>query len=115
MSLLAALKPKPEIAVPPPQFGEDTVIGKAYDPHITRRLLKYLYPYRRRIFLALVFMTLATAGNIAGPLLIQRALDEGMGQKNIPVLEQAVGFYLLASVMIWVGTYVRVRIMAVVG
>src|SRR5437868_15296851 len=101
MSVLAALKPKPEIAVPPPQFGEDTVIGKAYDPHITRRLLKYLNPYRRRVFLALAFMTMATAGNIAGPLLIQKALDEGVTQKNVPILEQAVGFYLLASVAIW--------------
>lgn len=99
----------------PARPDEDQVIGKAYDPHITRRLLGYLRPYRRDIFIALGWMTIAIFANISGPYLIKVALDGGVAAKNVGVLQQAVVLYLLSSVVMWVGTYLRVRSMAVTG
>ncbi|MCI0475863.1 MAG: ABC transporter ATP-binding protein/permease, partial [Anaerolineales bacterium] len=52
---------------------------------------------------------------IAGPYLIKVALDGGIAAGNIGVLQQAVAFYLLASVAFWIGTFFRVRTMAVTG
>jgi ATP-binding cassette, subfamily B, multidrug efflux pump len=95
--------------------GEDTIIGKAYDPHIARRLLVYLRPYRRNIATALVFMSMATAANIVGPYLIKVALDSGVAQRDGEMLTRAIVLFLAASVVMWIGTYVRVRIMASTG
>jgi ATP-binding cassette subfamily B protein/subfamily B ATP-binding cassette protein MsbA len=99
----------------PPRPADDEILGKAYDPHIVRRLLTYLRPYRRNLLAALALMTVATAANVSGPYWIKVALDNGIAAKNYPVLGQAVLFYLLASGVMWVGTFLRVRIMAVTG
>lgn len=106
-------RPKP-ISVPA-KPDEDSIVGKAYDPQITRRLLRYLRPYTMQIAFALVWMTIAMAAYIAGPYLIKVALDSGVAAGNVIVLQQAVGVYLLMSVVQWVGTYLRVRTMAVTG
>ncbi len=111
-NIASKAKPKP---APPPSGGDDEILGKAYDPHIARRLLTYLRPYRRSLFAALALMTVATAANVSGPYLIKIALDNGIAAKNYTVLGQAVLLYLLASGVIWVGTFLRVRIMAVTG
>jgi len=106
-------KAKP--AAPPTFFEDDTIIGKAYDPHITRRLLTYLLPYRRQVLIALVLMIVATLANISGPYLIKVALDSGMAGGNLGILGQTVVLYLLAAAVLWVGTFLRIRIMAVTG
>ncbi len=113
MTVATATQTKP-ISVPA-KPDEDSIIGKAYDPQITRRLLRYLRPYTRQILFALGWMTLAMTAFIAGPYLIKIAIDNGIAAKNMTVLQQAVGLYLLASVVSWVGTYMRVRTMAVTG
>ena len=37
-------------------FVEDTVAGKVYDGRLIKRLLKYVKPHRKLIFLAMFFM-----------------------------------------------------------
>ncbi len=102
----------PTTPTPPP---DDTIIGKAYDPHITRRLLTYLRPYRGRLVAALVCMTMATAANIAGPYVLKIALDDGVGRRDPDTLTRAVALYLVTACVMWVGTFLRVRIMAHTG
>jgi ATP-binding cassette subfamily B protein/subfamily B ATP-binding cassette protein MsbA len=106
-------KPKP-LSVPT-QPEEDSIIGKAYDPKLVRRLLRYLLPYKWQVITALAWMFFAMSAYIAGPYLIKVALDSGIAVGNLGVLEQAVALYLLASVAFWIGTYFRVRTMAVTG
>src|SRR5512135_1777479 len=96
-------------------LDDDSIISKAYDPNISRRLLRYVHPYRRPLVAALCFMSVAQAANIAGPYLIKVALDSGVARSDAGMLAQVVLLYLVASVVSWVGTYVRVRIMAVTG
>jgi ATP-binding cassette subfamily B protein/subfamily B ATP-binding cassette protein MsbA len=110
INMTAIAKTKP--SAPP---ADDEILGKAYDPHIVRRLLAYLRPYRRNILAALLFMTIAMAGYVSGPYLIKVALDDGIAAGNLPVLGRAVLLYLLAMGVFWAGTYVRVKIMAVTG
>jgi ATP-binding cassette subfamily B protein/subfamily B ATP-binding cassette protein MsbA len=114
MTATVAPKAKPKSAAPP-AGGDDEILGKAYDPHIVRRLLTYLRPYRRNLLAALALMTIATAANVSGPYWIKVALDNGIAAKNDSALGQAVLFYLLASGVMWIGTFLRVRIMAVTG
>ncbi len=115
MSVATATQPKPKIVTPPPQHTDDTIIGKAYDPEITRRLLTYMRPYRRQFLLALALTTIGTSTSIAGPYLIKVALDSGVAAKNLDTLARAVGLYLLAGGVMWIVTYFRVKIMAVTG
>ncbi|CAG0946965.1 putative ABC transporter ATP-binding protein [Anaerolineae bacterium] len=103
--------PKPISAPAPPA---DDIIGKAYDPQVTRRLLTYLRPYRANIVAALVMMAVTMTGFIAGPYLIKVALD-GVAARDANALVWAVILYIVSAVVMWIGTYLRVRIMAVTG
>ncbi|MEP7358311.1 MAG: ABC transporter transmembrane domain-containing protein, partial [Anaerolineales bacterium] len=106
----ASLKP-----APPAKPAEDEILGKAYDPHIVRRLLTYLRPYRRNLVAALVLMSMATAANVSGPYFVKIALDNGVAGRNPAVLTNAILGYAIAALVLWVGTYFRVRIMATTG
>ena len=56
-------------------FREEEKLGKLYDSRITRRLMKYLYPYRWKVVLA-VSLSLAVAGaDILGPKLFEVGID----------------------------------------
>lgn len=115
MSVANVTLPKPKPLSVPARPDEDTVLGKAYDPHITRRLLQYVRPYQRQILIALLWQTVAMTAYIAGPYLIKIALDSGIAARNLTVLAQVVGFFVVAACIQWIGTFLRVRIMAVVG
>ncbi|GBL19840.1 hypothetical protein EMGBS3_15460, partial [Anaerolineaceae bacterium] len=105
-SAVPALPVRKPAAPPPP---EDTVMGKAYDGKIVRRLYGYLHPYRLRVLAALGFMLLAMTASVAGPFLIKLALDEGVGHGNRAALAQAVLLYLLSAAVFWVA---RIRAFA---
>ena len=54
---------------------EEEVVGKIYDRRLTRRLLRYLWPYRRYVIISLVLLAINAALQIAGPLLMKMAID----------------------------------------
>jgi ATP-binding cassette subfamily B multidrug efflux pump len=49
--------------------------GKAFDPHLARRLLRYLKPYRLRATMSVVLVILSSLTEIAGPAIIAIAVD----------------------------------------
>ncbi len=105
-------QPAPPPIAPPP---DDTIIGKAYDPQITRRLLKYVAPYRRNIFAAMGLAIVGTFAGTAGPYLIKVAVDAGIAGRNESALLQSLALFLVSAAVIWVAGYARIRIMAVTG
>ncbi len=109
---MTAAKVKPALPAKP---AEDEILGKAYDPHIVRRLFTYLRPYRRNLVAALILMTLATVANVSGPYFVKIALDNGVAGRDPAVLTNAILGYGLAALVLWLGTYFRVRIMAPTG
>ncbi len=115
MTTTTAPSAAPVKPAPPAKPADDEILGKAYDAHIVRRLLSYLRPYRRNLAVALVLMALATAANVSGPYFVKVALDNGVEAGNAGVLSQAVFGYAIAAGVLWLGTYLRVRIMAVTG
>lgn len=100
------------MAQPPP--NEDILL-KGFDPRVTRRLSSYAIPYWHQLLLALIFMLIASAAAVAGPYLVKVALDSGMEAGSLPGLRQAVLFYLLAALIQWTATYLRVNIMVRAG
>ncbi|MBL8058582.1 MAG: ABC transporter ATP-binding protein [Anaerolineales bacterium] len=109
-------KPLPAKTAPPANpNADDDILGKAYDPQIAGRLWGYVRPYRWKLAVAMVCMTLAMTGYVSGPYLIKVALDEGIAQGNSARLGQAVALYILAGLVFWAGTFFRIRIMASTG
>ena len=93
----------------------EEVILKGYDPHLTRRLLEFIKPYRQSLFLALFLMLLSSGAAVAGPYLVKVALDSGLAAGSLPTLRNAVILYLLLAIVQWVAIYFRVNLMVRVG
>jgi ATP-binding cassette, subfamily B, multidrug efflux pump len=105
-------------------FREEEKLGKLYDAQLTRRLLKYLRPYRLQVFLA-VAMSLAVAGmEIVGPFLFGRGVDRfivPVAHGVITAGAALVGFGLI--LLAYLGSlaasfalqYLQMRIMQSVG
>jgi ATP-binding cassette, subfamily B, multidrug efflux pump len=49
--------------------------AKAFDPHLARRLLRYLRPYRLRAAVSVVLVILSSVLEIAGPAIVAVAID----------------------------------------
>jgi ATP-binding cassette subfamily B protein/subfamily B ATP-binding cassette protein MsbA len=114
---------------------DDDVLGKAYDPHIMRRLLRYMAPHKGSIALALIMMTVQSVAALAGPYIIRwtidgvlsQALSSGPATQELPaflanlagqpmrLLAMLVGLFVLASFVGWQAARVRLFIMAEVG
>lgn len=54
---------------------EEEVVGKVYDRRLMRRLMRYLWPYRRYVAISLIFLGVNSLLQIAGPLLMKIAID----------------------------------------
>ena len=57
------------------EITDDEVLGKAYDAHLMKRLLKYLKPYRGWIFLAIVLTIGVSLSTTVRPYLTKIAID----------------------------------------
>ena len=55
---------------------EEEALGKAYDARLIRRLSVFLKPYRHHIILAIIFLVIASAAQLAGPYLTKLAIDQ---------------------------------------
>jgi ATP-binding cassette, subfamily B, multidrug efflux pump len=56
-------------------FREEEKLGKIYDTHLTRRIVKYLRPYRWHVTAAVSMSLVYTAMELAGPYLFHVAID----------------------------------------
>jgi ATP-binding cassette subfamily B protein len=54
---------------------EEEALGKIYDARLTRRLLKYLRPYRGRVILSIVLSLVSSVLAISGPLALRFIVD----------------------------------------
>ena len=55
---------------------EEEALGKAYDSHLMRRLLRYMWPYRWSVAVALALVAVVTPLELAPPILFERAIDK---------------------------------------
>ncbi|MCX7859010.1 MAG: ABC transporter ATP-binding protein/permease [Chloroflexus sp.] len=56
-------------------FDDDTILGKAYDGRLVRRLAGYVTPYWGRLSIAIALLIGAILTDLLPPLLIQQAID----------------------------------------
>jgi ATP-binding cassette subfamily B protein len=94
---------------------EEDALGKAYDGQLMRRLLKYLWPYRRRVALAIAVLMLTSATQIVGPWLTQLVIDEAIPQRDTSLLALLAGGFMAAVVLGAILTYVQAVITTWLG
>jgi ATP-binding cassette subfamily B protein len=105
-------------------FREEEKLGKAYDSHLTRRLVGYMKPYKTQVWFALFLTLVVTPLEILPPYLFAIALDRYI----IPVTDGRLAFSVGLSKLAWVTViylmtllfsfgvqYVQVRVMQNVG
>lgn len=78
---------------------QDEVHSKAFDWQVTKRLLSYLAPHKRHVWIATLGAISTVAANIIGPPLVGFAVDEGIeeGDLNIVVLG-VVGYMIIQAI-----------------
>jgi ATP-binding cassette subfamily B protein len=73
--------------------------AKAFDPHLARRLLRYLRPYRFRAAVSVVLVILSSVLEIAGPAIVAVAIDlyvAPLQGAHVAGISKRVGAWLVA-------------------
>ena len=106
-------------------FREEEKLGKLYDTQLTRRLMKYLRPYRWQVVLAVSFSLAFTAMELLGPYLFG---DLAVDKYIVPGFRHLITRHAAVQGLLWVVAaftgsllasfavqYAQVRIMQWVG
>jgi len=94
---------------------EDDQIGKAYDGRLVRRLSVYLRPYTGRLILAITLMIISSLLAVSQPLIIGKAIDDGIRTGSISTMRTWSIAFLLVAIGAWITDRWRIAIMAYVG
>jgi ATP-binding cassette subfamily B protein len=73
---------------------ENQVSGKLYDPHVARRLSRYLRPYLALVSVGALLLVILSGLEVAGPLILREAIDGQIAEGKTDMLGLLVGLYL---------------------
>ena len=83
-------------------YQEEEILGKAYDGRLTKRLIRYLYPYRWTVITSVLLLLVVSGLRLVGPYLTKIAIDQHItpgkyeGLTNIAILFFCVLVFQLA-------------------
>ena len=100
---------------PPEYYLLDDEQRQGYDSSVVRDLLAFIRPYSRQFIISFILMTIGTVAVVAGPFLVKVAIDDGITKNDPIALRNVVLLYLLAILVQWLVTYIRINIMARAG
>jgi ATP-binding cassette, subfamily B, bacterial len=80
-----------------------------------RHLFSLLGPYRGRVILMLVSLTVATGAALAPPYLAGRAIDDGIRDGDTGALTVILILFIVAALLNWVATYAQTFLINWVG
>ncbi|MDP6604739.1 MAG: ABC transporter ATP-binding protein [Dehalococcoidia bacterium] len=82
---------------------EDELLGRVYDRALAARLLRYVRPYRRAVWIAVVLLLFIAGLELVGPLIIREAIDgqiaQGRTDRLAPLTAVFVGSLVLLSAL----------------
>ncbi|MBH16762.1 MAG: antibiotic ABC transporter ATP-binding protein [Acidobacteria bacterium] len=94
---------------------EEEALGKAYDARLMRRLLTYLWPYRRTVAVALVAIIGHSALQLAQPYLTKLAIDSYIATGDLAGLNQIALVFLFVLLGAFILEYVRTYTLQMTG
>ena len=78
---------------------DEEAIGKAYDARLMRRLLRYLWPYKMPVLGAFLMLLAGATLEVAGPWIVQIAIDDAIPDSDLQLLALLVATYLGANLL----------------
>jgi ATP-binding cassette subfamily B protein len=100
---------------PEVDFHEEEALGRSYDGHLMRRLLRYLEPYRLKVALAVVMLIAASGLDLVGPYLTAVAIDRAIPQRDLNLLAVLAGIYTVALVLALLLSYAQTLLTTWIG
>ena len=97
------------------QFHEEEAIGKTYDFQVARRLLRYLRPYRKLLFVSLALTLALNLLGVLQPKFTQYAIDWYILPKKLDGLMLLVGLYLGVQLFRLLFSYLQAVFLNTVG
>lgn len=97
------------------QFHEEEAIGKTYDFQVARRLLRYLRPYLRLLFPALLLTFALNLLGILQPKFTEYAIDWYILPRNSSGLELLVALYIGVQLLRLIFSYFQALLLNTVG
>ena len=98
-----------------PATPEDDSLGAAYDARLVRRLLVYVYPYRRLVVAALACIAVAAASQLAAPLLTRWVIDVALPARDVSLVTNVAAAFALLLVMQFGAAYGETIFTAMLG
>jgi len=97
------------------QYHDEEVLGKAYDARLMRRLLSYLRPYRLKVVVSVLLLLVVTVLQLAGPILVQIAIDKYIAVGDTDGLLRLALLYLGVLLSAFTLGYLQFYTMQVIG
>jgi len=94
---------------------EEEVLGKAYDGRLMRRLLTYLWPYRRQVAIAFVAIAASALTSLAQPYLIKIAIDRHIATGQLTGLNRLAMIYFAVLVVAFAAEFVQTWMLQLTG
>ncbi len=101
---------RPPLAVVGSQISQDEeLFGRVFDQWVVRRMFGYVWPYRRRLGIAVAAILVYTASQLTIPLVIRHVIDDavGSGAEGRALLDLAVGIFLAVVVVNYVANHTQ--------
>ena len=97
-------------------FGdEEEERGRAFDPHVVRRLLGFLKPHWRKMGLALALTTISSLLGLAVPYLIKIAIDEHITARDLVGLDRIAAITVAVFVGLYVSSSIQQYVLSLTG
>mgnify|MGYP002628918667 CR=1 FL=1 len=99
----------PPLAVVGSQTSQDEeIFGRAYDPWVVRRFLRYLAPYRRQLMLGIGAIVIFIAMQLAVPLVVRAAIDRALAgpEAGAALLQLACAVFFAVVTISYIANHV---------
>ena len=86
---------------------EEEMFGRVFDPQIIRRIGLFVRPYRREFIISVVAVLVFTLTQLAIPMIIRHAIDQGVMVGSAAVLQASLLTFALVIAINFVASYVQ--------
>ena len=88
-------------------LSDDSIVGAAYDHKVVVRMLKYIKPYKREVFISVASVMLYTAANVAIPLLLLFTIKAYINKFDQTGLDRMAGLFLVVAIIHFAANYTQ--------
>lgn len=97
------------------KYDVDEELGTPFSLEYCKRLLRYVKPYKKEMFITLIIMLLASVASLLGPYLVKVAMDTNIPNKDIKGLIGVCILFFITIVIAAICMKYKIKTMTYVG